>query len=74
MANSVDPDQTPRSAASDLGLHSLTGLSISKLSVDKVVSRVYIRICKYYEPCRFYVVDVDRAARLHSVVRVYIWH
>ena len=23
MANSVDPDQTPRSAASDLGLHCL---------------------------------------------------
>ena len=23
MANSVDPDQTPRSAASDLGLHGL---------------------------------------------------
>ena len=24
MANSVDPDQTPRSAASDLGLHCLS--------------------------------------------------
>ena len=26
FANSVDPDQTPRSAASDLGLHCLLGL------------------------------------------------
>ena len=33
MANGVDPDQTPRSAASDLGLHRLLRL----LKVNKVL-------------------------------------
>ena len=35
IANSEDPDQTPRSAASDLGLHCLpiTGLKWVKYSV-----------------------------------------
>ena len=31
MTNSVDPDQTPRSAASDLGLHCLLDLSVGLL-------------------------------------------
>ena len=30
MANSVDPDQTPRSAASDMGLHWLLRLCLVK--------------------------------------------
>ena len=30
MANSVDPDQTPRSVASDLGLHCLLGPGCTK--------------------------------------------
>ena len=32
MANGVDPDQKPRSAASDLGLHWLPGLSVRILT------------------------------------------
>ena len=36
MANSVDPDQTPRSAASDLSLHCLQGLSVPVLRVITV--------------------------------------
>ena len=40
FANSGDPDQTPRSAASDLGLHCLlvTRLGISSLQWVKVLS------------------------------------
>ena len=39
FANSGDPDQTPRSAASDLGLHCLpiTLLRVSRLQWVKVV-------------------------------------
>ena len=38
LANSIDPDQTPRSAASDLGLHCLpvTRLGVSSLQMVKV--------------------------------------
>ena len=36
MANSVDPDQAPRSVASDLGLHYLQDLSVQILSVNTV--------------------------------------
>ena len=38
MANSVDPDQTPRSAASDLGLTVCKGLSFPILRVITVAS------------------------------------
>ena len=39
FANSEDPDQTPRSAASDLGLHCLpiTLLGVSRLQCVKLV-------------------------------------
>ena len=39
FANSGDPDQTPRSVASDLGLHCLpvTRLGVSSLQCVKVV-------------------------------------
>ena len=33
MANSVDPDQTPRSAASDLGLHCLQSPILRAITV-----------------------------------------
>ena len=38
FANSGDPDQTPRSAASDLGLHCLqvTRLGVSRLQWDNM--------------------------------------
>ena len=36
MANSVDSDQMPHSAASDLGLHVCKGLSVPKLGVIMV--------------------------------------
>ena len=37
MANNVDPDQTPRSAASDLGLHCLlSAIYLSTLGKFKV--------------------------------------
>ena len=39
-ANAVDPDQTPRAAASDLGMHclSVTLLGVSRLKWVKVIS------------------------------------
>ena len=36
-ANSVDPDQTPRSAASDLGLHCLPASLLGKLSINGLI-------------------------------------
>ena len=36
MANSVDPDQTPHVAASDLGLHCLQRLSIPILKINMI--------------------------------------
>ena len=38
MANGVDPDQTPRSAASDLGLHCLPPLRINIVTSDFTLS------------------------------------
>ena len=37
MANSVDPDQTPRSAASDLDQHHLLRFFVCKLMVTMVL-------------------------------------
>ena len=37
MANSVDPDEMPHSAASHLGLHCLTGMSIQIHMVNTVL-------------------------------------
>ena len=44
FANSEDPDQTPRSAASDLGLHSLaiTMLGVSRLQWVKMPNPLLI--------------------------------
>ena len=41
FANSGDPDQTPRSAASDLGLHCLpmTLLGVSRLQSIKLIEK-----------------------------------
>ena len=36
MTNSVDPDQTPHSVASDLGLHYLQDLSVRILRINTV--------------------------------------
>ena len=38
MANNVDPDQTPRSVASDLGLHCLLSLTVPKVIVITVIT------------------------------------
>ena len=40
VANSVNPDQTPRSAASDLGLHCLLRLVCPKIRVSTVVQSI----------------------------------
>ena len=53
MANSVDPDQTPRSAASDLGLHSL-------LTVKLGFTGVYIIFLIYAQ--KTYIVVLIRTA------------
>ena len=37
MADSVDPDQTPHSAASDMGLHFLLRLSVQLIMVNSIV-------------------------------------
>ena len=42
MANSVDPDQMPHSAASDLGLHCLQRLSVPILRVFTVSQYYYL--------------------------------
>ena len=50
MANSVDPDQTPLNAASDLGLHCLLRCVCSKLSVILVcrqTTKVLMRLTEY---------------------------
>ena len=38
MVNSVDPDQTPRSAASDRGLHCFPKLSVKILRINAIVN------------------------------------
>ena len=56
MANSVDPDQTPYSVASDLGLECCSGLSDRMLMVSTVNRTIsillkigfYFRILKRY--------------------------
>ena len=50
FANSKDPDQTPPSAVSDLGLHCLpnTLLGVSQLQwVDKHISYFSMKTCHY---------------------------
>ena len=46
FANSGDPDQTPRSAASELGLHSLpiTRLGVSSLQQTTVNLLIYVTL------------------------------
>ena len=52
LANSGDPDQTPRSAASDPGLHSLSAtrsgdfsLQLVKESLDTTDWKAIVRLC-----------------------------
>ena len=53
FANNVDPDQTPRSAASDLGLHclSITLLGVSRLQWVKLYFYMSRNLKKYTLKC-----------------------
>ena len=60
FANSWDPDQTPRSAASDLGLHCLpvTRLGVSSLQWVNDVIRIPDRIHQTQRRCIVWFVIV----------------
>ena len=49
VANSVDPDQTPRSVASDLGLHGLQVLSVRvhKVKKDSRLTLLMTKLAEY---------------------------
>ena len=47
MANSVDPDETPRSAASHLGLHCLLNLFVRMLTVFTVTLKADLFLTIY---------------------------
>ena len=53
MANNVDPDQTPRSAASDLGLHYLLRPVCSKYLGSTVLTDYINHNLGVYLPTRF---------------------
>ena len=73
VANSVDPDQTPHFAASDLGLHCFPCLSVLIVRVITVIvqSQEYktIHSAPYYDKiyfsydvfCTAYLVDLNAA-------------
>ena len=57
-ANSVDPDQTPRSAASDLGLHCLP-MSLLLDARLKLVKMIYLTYCRLNRLLQHYILEVQ---------------
>ena len=60
-ANSVDPDQTPRSAASDLGLHCLP-MSLLRNASLKWVKIFVVRYQNVHHE------DSDQSLRMHKPI------
>ena len=75
MTNSVEPDQTPRSAATDLGLHCLSGLSVCPITTVYYGSsqRAYnVEMMSYQRRC--YYVDVCASIMMPSDILDYWSH